>query len=454
MSNKIQWPKNPISGQVYTSPNGDYFVFDGCAWLHTCCPFSSCNIREGESLIVAITLPDEAPYGITSPVTFLVPFTYQGSDSWKFEVIADANGVVFNLTITQSYGQWELNVTSDLFQTTLAVISGSDPLGNWEITDLDSGSKVFSYCGQVDTICLKFISDPYSQTNVRSSLSPFVLGDDPSSTIFGYSNLIGIFIIWDSIDNQWVLFTNLGPGGFIEVAYLPGVPQTSLPIGSGWVETEDPNTTIITESGLCPCDKFIDGVTLYVNGLNDEEETFAQTIYFRRTSEFIWESPQFYSVYIEFDGSVYRLYETVPSLTELAYSTDLETWVIVSSYSGSIYFESVEGFCGSPIGSAGCFSFDRSGETYRISMIPVQIGEDNYFISEPDEYNSFFMFYDGTEWVINVDSAVWGSEIIATAGGDASTPPYDLVFVPANISYTNVTFTEGLCLPGDELPVP
>ena len=52
MGQKISWPKNPTLNQIYESPNGKFWIFKDCIWMHTCCP--PCNFEDGLTYSVFI----------------------------------------------------------------------------------------------------------------------------------------------------------------------------------------------------------------------------------------------------------------------------------------------------------------------------------------------------------------------------------------------------------------
>jgi hypothetical protein len=56
VSNIISWPVNPNEGQVYQSPSGDYWVFNNCMWVSTCCP-NLCSYEDGVTLWVITDNP-------------------------------------------------------------------------------------------------------------------------------------------------------------------------------------------------------------------------------------------------------------------------------------------------------------------------------------------------------------------------------------------------------------
>jgi hypothetical protein len=97
MYNNISWPIDPSEGQVYQSPNGDYWVRKDCMWVSTCCPvieFTKC----GDLISLFLEFEDDG--------FFLAVFSFDSTTGNYIVVNAPGAYVRFNSSINK----WELLV--------------------------------------------------------------------------------------------------------------------------------------------------------------------------------------------------------------------------------------------------------------------------------------------------------------------------------------------------------
>jgi len=268
---EINWPKNAKIGDVYQGPNGRYWIFDGCAWTGTCCPpISECNnISEGVLLTFGVINLFETSIGPYVEANL----TYFGDDSYGNPVYhlksyydgPDKVEFFFTLLFNQDINSWTLYLSVSVLDGISGgaeiaylpgVASGESIEGNWEFTNPYGNELYFSIssaCGADNGICVTQFNDGFTYT-----YNLFPWKSEIDSPIEGYLALPNVFLLWDSITEEWIFVDHSGNN------YSIAGTSTQPPSG---LYLETPLGDLTFNSGYCSCDPMVSGI-----GLNVYEE--------------------------------------------------------------------------------------------------------------------------------------------------------------------------------------
>ena len=406
---EISWPKNPSLGEVYTSPYGRTWVYDGCGWVATCCP-PECN-----PVISGLT----AIFEIEDGLFISLNFNYDANSS---SYIGPPNTGA--LTYNSSLSRWE---ATDTYGLILAYSNSLQGVYTSDLTDFYLETR----CGQPAAICLDANlgeEDLYEETYY-----PVTAGID--GPLFGYFGFLGSSILYDPIEGSWITeFINRGELPYFGTfAGSENVP----PIGT-W-ETNDPCLEVVTSELACEC-PYSAGVTL-VSTLPD----LSSASYFPGLYQGLDNNgyPHFYMVWSNENGegievgvkfnistSLWEIYQFDGNSTLIA-GTSTELY---GDYTMLIPGQNFTVQCGiSP--EPYCADVSGYGSAYTSIMIPIF--ENGIIYGLDSIFGGPSLFWDEVtgEWILEVDGDSQG------IGGVEGIPPIGSFTVGP---YT-VDISGGLC---------
>lgn len=424
---EINWPSNPKLGDKIPAFKGGAWVWDGCAWTHTCCVTPSCDIREnGLNVGVTILSPPDGYY-LDLPATQVYCLEYQGNDVWTLPLQFEGEGI--NLTVRFEYGQWVFVSEGTDFSTVLATLSGSEPVGIWEANNTpDSPAEIVSECGCVSTICFSGKKSIYDfRYEIFATMFPFIeyVPGSLSGNVLGYSLPLstksGIFIF----NGEWYLIYK----GEELLAVLPGV-YPGPPVGTGWVPISVSSGYIIeTIEGSCPCEPIVNGITL---AMELDAEGGPVTIYvnFNPSTETLYTAIGFPEINLSYSGGVWSF--NVPgdlgdvSVATLSGESPLGTGWVLTGYAPENLTPilSITTTCGTGPDNYGCLGYLTNGSPQSIVEIPfsrVVTGSGIFYVALG--YNTQIVPTGPNTWEIQGDSGT-----IATATGPTNVPPFGLTW--------------------------
>lgn len=421
---EINWTSNPKLGDKISAFKGGAWVWDGCAWTHTCCPTPSCDIRENGLKVGVTGLSTIDEYYLDLSATQVFCLEYQGNDVWKSPDIP-AGGTA-NIFVKFEDGQWVLMIEGTSLHLVIATLSGSEPVGSWKPNNI-SVTEVVSECGCVSTICLNLKNAIYNQkSEILATMFPLIeyIPGSLNGNVLGYayplSTEVGIFIF----NGEWYLIfreTEL-------LAVLPGV-YPGLPVGTGWVPISASSEAIIeTVEGSCPCEPIVNGITLVME-LDVAGEPVTIYINFKFSAETLYAAP-IPGMNLSYSGGVWSF--NFPgalgdaNIANLSGESPLGTEWIITGYLPDKEFPpilSIVTSCGTDPDNYGCLVYLTKGSPQSIVRID--------FIKVVTETRVFYMSADNYQ-IVPTGPNTWGirrsSVTIATATGPTNVPPFGLTW--------------------------
>jgi hypothetical protein len=443
MADLISWPIGPVEGDEY-SVNGKFWIYNGCAWISTCCP-GVCSIYN-TGIVVGIT-QIEAPWGplnVKKDITTQICFSYdEQSGTWNSESVND-NGDYYQITSDNDEPEgWVINYMQlGLVKLALGKLVAETPIGEWTIEGESNLDKIESICGCPSIICgCGFTAEGQDPNNIicdrNVTLIP-VSDDGVSGSIIGYVDVENnYYIYYNTTSSTWEFYMY----GVSTPSYTLSLPITTIPIGV-WIEGPEPDEfnqafpDFTTSLGHChPCNEYTDGIIL---AYTDE----GITTYVPLT----WDSAT--ERFENFDSTIY-----------IYWNAATERWVLwingalAYQHKGELlgYWEKPYTIlCGntSITNTEGCLVAEIEGGN------PVTL-----YLQENTEGNFNYGYpFTGPTWQIVCESGVWkilrwqndfgGGYWVteATATASCDNPPYSLTWTVGEESgYTSFTFTEGPC---------
>jgi hypothetical protein len=425
MAEILSWPTNPITGDIYTH-NGNYWVFDGCMWISTCCP-NACSIFS-TGIILGVTIYRKFPGNEISPYTIKFCLRYQeSSESWVSEA-TDSVGSTF-LTITEGdvINEWIINNVVNGIPYTIGNLSSNEPIGAW--TSEEDDIKLETVCGCTPTICACFYDEvtspivcdfsinyfPVSFTGINGDTEAWTDFESKTSIVYNTSTLL-----WELNDN-------------VDVLYAIGGTSTNPPIGT-W-ELEDGEWTYLTTSlGNCnTCIPVTDGLIFAY------EDKGTQTITYIPLT---WNT--LCQCFISSDGTI-QIKEDPPGS---------ETWTL--TINGDPYLITFDSY--TPVGSWDLYVTILCGNTSvdNAEGCLTATGTENetLFLQETGQGfgygNPFVRLWRivceaGTWYIEYYDDFLAGWVTYATAAGSCSTPPFGLTWTVEDGPYISFSFVSGPC---------
>jgi hypothetical protein len=441
MAELINWPKSPITGDVYVSPNGNTWVFKNCVWVSTCCAQQpdSCNIRT-TGLKVGIVFPSGEGDYLSFPLAFIFSIPYIGEDVWRLELIDSSSFVI--LEVRAYNGGWGLFITSEEGdEEILAVSEAGEPLGSWTVEgeNIPEGAEIVSECGYDSPICLRVKIDPdapYVEIVTLSPVRSYSPGSGSLSGAIQAYTLFDNFISIVPIGSTWYAWdADLG----VIIGELTGVTVPNLPVGGTWIGTEP--ATVTTEEGVCPCDIYVSGISSLLNAENDQA-TF--TLGFNFSYSGTGASGDIFTNGIDISNQIYATgasswgYDLGVNVATLSSTEPLGIWNMTGATAEDVIFTGFTTTCGAIEWYESCLSFEGPSGPYASSLVYFEIGGTSGYT---DFEGVLVSPIDSTTWVI-IDDSTGDDVAYATAPFDE--PPFGLVWTPEP-GYSNVSFEIGFC---------
>jgi len=392
MAAPINWPLNPSPGDIYSSPHGEQWVYDGCTWVGTCCP--PCSDGICIQLQYANVDKDTSAVNLVSLSIPLQPSPYP----WPAGSYVATYGGGNLFAVVYVDGCWQLwNVGND--GGFAALLCGPSLLGLWDVADDAFGTGLVgasTVCGPCTPLCATITtSGDFGATYTIDMLQ----AQNGAGETFYVIIESALQVVWDTGLGQWVL---IDADTSTVLAQLTGVTQAQLPVGisTDWVVVDPSVTSFSTAEGPCPCIPDTAGLTFL--GTTTSGLTF--------TLAFTWDGTQYVSVYnpaytIQLSAGTWTLYFGTPGgVAAYATATDpLGPWtpVPIVGYP-NLTFVSADSYCGLAPFTYGCICGPGGTPCYSILRITTDAGL--VFYSAPDD--DVLIFYDSIagSWSVQVSS--------------------------------------------------
>ena len=204
MGQKISWPKNPALNQIYESPNGKFWIFKDCIWMHTCCPEQICTVEDGTTFVVGFQIGEGG--GGNAKLYYYLEYQgkdYNGNDTFFSVFECDTSlgiGVYFD-TVTNL---WTAFVGQADGNTNFQILATSNSLENlqWDANfsyvfnqiitfgySQCSAPEGYGFCGTVDLGYGVILNPFYILANIAGNKG-YLGADIPEN--------YDTFIIWNS----------------------------------------------------------------------------------------------------------------------------------------------------------------------------------------------------------------------------------------------------------------
>jgi hypothetical protein len=265
----MQWPLNPQTNSVFTSPAGNTWVFDGCGWVSTCCPPVIVCDPEISGISVIYSQKKEGDifgYGVSY-------FTWN-SNLNRYEgfiqepMVIGWTGTEWRFALSSSEITVATSATSNILE---AVFTGTNPDWNQEfgITQIECGLIYNQLC--LETTYYGILPPglpqfgPYTlYPTSYDSVLDIINGVQPGRYFGTDSNGYEITLTYDSVDLIWYM-TEYGyyTAGW-DINAAPN--QNALILGSPW-DSNDGQADATFTQGVCDteCYPQRDGITLMYN---------------------------------------------------------------------------------------------------------------------------------------------------------------------------------------------
>jgi hypothetical protein len=262
----INWPIGPATGQVFTSSNGNTWVFDGCGWISSCCatdtPLICDPTEEGLSIIF-----NSKNYGCST-------FLYNSALS-RYEGTIE----IFPWIIWWDGSQWVAqNLLDPSDQSTM---STSDVVGDsWSINFEDPVQINQSVCGELyPQLCFSTGTANYTLHPGGFASAAEILAGNQPLVWYGLSSDASLFIevAWDPINSWWYISEDeSGCEWNISTAQT----YQALISGGPWAASTGDCTGTFT-LGACPdsCNPYLDGITVLVQDPSASPDLWTPTYF-------------------------------------------------------------------------------------------------------------------------------------------------------------------------------
>jgi hypothetical protein len=424
MAEILSWPKDPVKGDIYTF-NGNYWVFDGCMWISTCCP-GLCSIFD-TGIILGVTIPRPFPGTGETPYTVKVCMRYQSSTgSWISDEIDPVDGSF--LTIREdSPDKWSIGVSLGGIVNTMARLESSEPIGRW------TGKGDLGYetvCGCTPTICACFyneITDPIA-CEFYSNYFPvsFTGINGDTDAWLDFSN--NISMVYNTTTLLWELYDDLNN-------LLYEISTTANPPLGDWTSLNSPSPEYLyltTSSGDCDsCAPILDGLIVAFTG-------GGAITYIPLT----WDPIN--SVFVSADGNIEISESPIGSGSWTLNIYGDASYTFQNHTPVGSWDKEITVLCGntSIANSEGCLTAIGT-ENAALYLQENQQGGFGYG-------NPFFVMWQiicdagsGTWSIQNFGAGGWVT--YATATGSCSSAPFSLTWTVIDGTYTSYSFVSGPC---------
>jgi hypothetical protein len=405
--NVIQWPINPTEGDVYQSSNGDFWLFDGCAWISTCCSTIYCDpLTDG--IVMELVFDGGEIFYLP-----LQPLQYGSITTWVFYIEGEIIFYAF-----KTINGWEILNNGGGTLCTLNDNSQYPISNSWTIDeDATDISSISTSCGSSAVYCGLIESEggPFN-----TPFFPAIIDSEFAFTTFSLN------VIWDEDSSSWILID-----GIDILATILG-NETTWPVGV-WTPVDPSVVSFETFSEPCECDPYTNGLTLIGTGPGPSG---ISTGY----AQFDWGGTSFTTIPFndvlieEISGTFYY---TVGGTAEASAPSPLGPW---DTSIGTVY-DTVETVCGELPSTTMCVEVN-DGET--ISSYSLTRTESDAGVITFTNFNDDIevLFDDiNNEWNIIIPS---GPTTIGTVSGTSMGPWNEGDPITTNPPYT-ITINEGYC---------
>jgi hypothetical protein len=400
----INWPIGPETDQVFTSDNGNTWVFDGCGWISSCCATDTPLICDPTKEGLSIIFNKSGGYGCS---TFLY-----NSTLLRYEGIINASPFIIWWDGTQWVAQSLLNPG---LQSTM---STSDVVGDtWVSVSEDPLQINQSVCGELyPQLCFTTDITNYTLNPGGFESAAEILAGNQPLLWGGLSSDASLFIAveWDPINSWW--YISQGESG-CEWNISTAQTYQALISGGPWAASTGDCTGTFT-LGACPdsCNPYLDGITVLVQDPSAESDLWTPTY-------FVWD----YTNSLFYTYPDVNSYNTIFNLNGVVIYNSGGTWYLEKpgdlqfGTSPSLVseidwtpdpdiFQSIHVYCG----RLGCPTFCLVIDNTQYTMWPygfitpdnaLNCVEDNKaWIGRKEALGSEISFYwNGINWEMNVD---------------------------------------------------
>jgi hypothetical protein len=265
----MQWPLDPNQGDVFTSPAGNVWVFDGCGWVSTCCPPAViCDPEISGISVIYSQKKGSLIYG------YGVSYFTWNSNLNRYEGF-----IMEPMVIEWTGSQWKFIIsrtglivaTSSTANILEAVFVSSSPewANEFSIAQIECGLVYSQLC--VDTRNYGIMPIGISETGPYTlypseydSIADIINGSQAVRYNGWDSNGNDVAIFYDSAGSEWLMYENAYYATDWTINAAPN--QNALILGSEWLSTNGQVGATFT-LGECAteCYPNRDGITLMYN---------------------------------------------------------------------------------------------------------------------------------------------------------------------------------------------
>jgi hypothetical protein len=395
----MQWPLNPIQGNLFTSETGSSWVFDGCGWVSTCCPPTiPCDPeRDGISVIYSIlegvfikgygvsyftwnsNLDRYEGYLIDGPAII-----YWTGFQWRFKFSNNTNTVATSATSNILDAVWNMLAPFD---------------EKYVIEQVECGLIYNQLCLSIDQSSTPTGSAPRGPFTLYpsdyDSIVDIMNGSQPIRYNGEDSNGNTVNLYYDSTDAIWYMSDDYG--NYWEITANPN--QNALILGGPWTDqNNDVDATF--DQGTCDteCYPERDGITLvyndgdgwtpiYLTWNSIDEYYFSENPYINELWGWNW-------VRVQYNGSSLEISIDVGPgsqvIGENGYNGSFDTTLFNESWP-----EAFNVFCGDVGCTRMCASFNGNTTT----MVPYWYDTIDSLLNCTNKFNGW-VGWNGTNEVI------------------------------------------------------